>query len=86
MAFAHYDPFWRQMRKLCVLRLFSRKRADSWDFVRKEVNSMVQLLTSNTRTAVNMGELVLGPTRDIIYSAVFGSSSHMGQDEFIKIL
>ncbi|KAJ6398372.1 hypothetical protein OIU77_019218 [Salix suchowensis] len=25
MAFAHYGPFWRQMRKLCVMKLFSRK-------------------------------------------------------------
>ncbi|KAJ6420190.1 hypothetical protein OIU84_030155 [Salix udensis] len=32
MAFAHYGPFWRQMRKLCVMKLFSRKRAESAAF------------------------------------------------------
>ncbi|KAF2312362.1 hypothetical protein GH714_034367 [Hevea brasiliensis] len=36
MAFAHYGPFWRQMRKLCVMKLFSRKRAESWESVRDE--------------------------------------------------
>ncbi|KAM0062974.1 putative cytochrome P450 [Helianthus debilis subsp. tardiflorus] len=30
MAFVDYGPFWRQMRKLSVMKLFSRKRAESW--------------------------------------------------------
>ncbi|KAK8637420.1 hypothetical protein V6N13_064839 [Hibiscus sabdariffa] len=40
MAFAHYGPFWRQMRKLCVVKLFSRKRAESWESVRDEVENL----------------------------------------------
>nr|ALC76578.1 ferulate-5-hydroxylase [Trapa bicornis] len=86
MAFAHYGPFWRQMRKLCVMKLFSRKRAESWASVRDEVDKMVLSVTGNTGTAVNVGELVFCPTRDIIYRAAFGASNDEGQDEFIKIL
>lgn len=86
MAFAHYGPFWRQMRKLCVMKLFSRKRAESWDSVRDEVDSMVHLVSQNKNTPINIGELVFGLTRDIIYRAAFGSSTKDGQDEFIKIL
>ncbi|CAI9110884.1 OLC1v1010976C1 [Oldenlandia corymbosa var. corymbosa] len=86
MAFAHYGPFWRQMRKLCVMKLFSRKRAESWDSVRDEVDGMIRTVSSNTGSAVNIGELVFGLTRNIIYRAAFGSCSHEGQDEFIKIL
>ncbi|XP_011090419.1 cytochrome P450 84A1-like [Sesamum indicum] len=86
MAFAHYGPFWRQMRKLCVMKLFSRKRAESWDSVRDEVDDMVRTVAMSTGTAVNIGELVFGLTRNIIYRAAFGSSSHEGQDDFIKIL
>ncbi|KAA8531944.1 hypothetical protein F0562_006339 [Nyssa sinensis] len=86
MAFAHYGPFWRQMRKLCVMKLFSRKRAESWESVRDEVDSMVRVVVSNTGKPVNIGELVFSLTRDIIYRAAFGSSSHEGQDDFIKIL
>ncbi|KAI3451028.1 hypothetical protein Pfo_007693 [Paulownia fortunei] len=86
MAFAHYGPFWRQMRKLCVMKLFSRKRAESWDSVRDEVDDMVRAVATSTGTAVNIGELVFGLTRNIIYRAAFGSSSHEGQDDFIKIL
>ncbi|KAL3525321.1 hypothetical protein ACH5RR_013693, partial [Cinchona calisaya] len=86
MAFAHYGPFWRQMRKLCVMKLFSRRRAESWDSVRDEVNEMIKLTASSTGSAVNLGELVFGLTRNIIYRAAFGSSCREGQDEFIKIL
>ncbi|KAJ6739151.1 CYTOCHROME P450 FAMILY MONOOXYGENASE [Salix koriyanagi] len=39
MAFANYGPFWRQTRKICAMKLFSRKRAESWASVRDEVES-----------------------------------------------
>ncbi|KAF3440760.1 hypothetical protein FNV43_RR19046 [Rhamnella rubrinervis] len=86
MAFAHYGPFWRQMRKLCVMKLFSRKRAESWDSVRDEVDKTVRTVAANTGKAVNIGELVFALTRDIIYRAAFGTSGQEGQDEFISIL
>ncbi|XP_057806894.1 cytochrome P450 84A1-like [Salvia miltiorrhiza] len=86
MAFANYGPFWRQMRKLCVMKLFSRKRAESWDSVRDEVDHMVRAVAGSAGQPVNIGELVFGLTRNIVYRAAFGSSSHEGQDEFIGIL
>ncbi|XP_076936520.1 cytochrome P450 84A1-like [Bidens hawaiensis] len=86
MAFANYGPFWRQMRKLCVMKLFSRKRAESWDSVRDEVDSMIRITAASTGCSVNLGELVFGLTHDIIYRAAFGSISHEGKEEFIKIL
>ncbi|KAK1359861.1 Ferulate-5-hydroxylase [Heracleum sosnowskyi] len=86
MAFANYGPFWRQMRKISVMKLFSRKRAESWDSVREEVDEMVRYVVSNAGLSVNIGELVFGLTRNIIYRAAFGSISRTGQDEFIKIM
>ncbi|KAI8030654.1 Cytochrome P450 84A1 [Camellia lanceoleosa] len=86
MAFAHYGPFWRQMRKLCVMKLFSRKRAESWESVRDEVDYMVRSVVTSAGSAVNIGEMVFALTRNITYRAAFGSSSHEGQDDFIKIL
>ncbi|KAK7307501.1 hypothetical protein VNO77_40628 [Canavalia gladiata] len=86
MAFAHYGPFWRQMRKLCVMKLFSRKRAESWQSVRDEVDVAVRAFAENTGKAVNIGEMVFNLTKNIIYRAAFGSSSQEGQDEFIAIL
>ncbi|XWS29235.1 hypothetical protein CRYUN_Cryun24cG0010800 [Craigia yunnanensis] len=86
MAFAHYGPFWRQMRKLCVMKLFSRKRAESWESVKDEVKSLVKAVSTNTGKAVNVGELIFNLTKNITYRAAFGSISEEGQDEFIKIL
>lgn len=86
MAFAHYGPFWRQMRKLCVMKLFSRKHAESWQSVRDEVDYAVRTVSDNIGNPVNIGELVFNLTKNIIYLAAFGSSSREGQDEFIGIL
>lgn len=86
MAFAHYGPFWRQMRKICVMRVFSRKRAESWRSVRDEVDKTVRAVAGSIGTVVNIGELVFALTRDITYRAAFGASATEGQDEFIGIL
>ncbi|OMO74405.1 Cytochrome P450 [Corchorus capsularis] len=86
MAFANYGPFWRQMRKLCIMKLFSRKRAESWVPVREEVGSTVETVMKELGSPVNIGELVFALTRNITYRAAFGSFSREGQDEFVKIL
>ncbi|KAL7125423.1 hypothetical protein ABFS83_14G116300 [Erythranthe nasuta] len=86
MAFAHYGPFWRQMRKICVTKLFSRKRAGSWASAREEIDSFVKTLDSRVGSPVNVGETVLGLTKNITYRAAFGSVSRDGQGEFVKIM
>ncbi|CAN1813942.1 Cytochrome P450 84A1 [Linum perenne] len=87
MAFAHYGPFWRQMRKISVMKLFSRKRAVSWESVRDEVDCMVKTVGQAAAAAspINVGELIFTLTMNITYRAAFGSKNE-GQDEFIKIL
>ncbi|KAK7262923.1 hypothetical protein RJT34_30504 [Clitoria ternatea] len=86
MAFANYGAFWRQMRKICVIKLFSRKRAESWKSVRDEVDVTVRAVRASNGKAVNVGELVSNLTKNITYRAAFGSSCREGQDEFITIL
>ncbi|KAL5858337.1 hypothetical protein ACOSQ3_005795 [Xanthoceras sorbifolium] len=86
MAFADYGPFWRQMRKICIVKLFSRRRAESWASVREEVDSTVRTVMEKTGQPVNIGELVFVLTRNITYRAAFGSFSHDGQDDFVKIM
>lgn len=85
MAFAHYGPFWRQMRKLCLMKLFSRKRAESWESVRDEVDFMVKTVVANKGKPLNVGELISTLTMNIIYRAAFGFKNE-GQEEFIRIL
>ncbi|XP_043712007.1 cytochrome P450 84A1-like [Telopea speciosissima] len=86
MAFAHYGPFWRQMRKLCVMKLFSRRRAESWASVRDEVDSMVLTVASKAGEPVNVGKLVFSLTMNITYRAAFGSDILEGQEKFVSIM
>lgn len=88
MAFAHYGPFWRQARKLCVMRLFSKKRAESWASVRVEVDGAVRAVAkcAGSGAAVNLGELMSKTTMSIIFRAAFGTQNHGDQEEFIAIL
>ncbi|KAG7579567.1 Cytochrome P450 superfamily [Arabidopsis thaliana x Arabidopsis arenosa] len=86
MAFAPYGPFWRQMRKVCVMKVFSRRRSESWASVRDEVNKIIRSLSSNVGNPVNVGELIFTLTRNITYRAAFGAACETEQDEFIRIL
>ncbi|KAL8540162.1 hypothetical protein ACS0TY_001661 [Phlomoides rotata] len=86
MAFAHYGPFWRQMRKICVTKVFSRKRAESWASVRDEIDSYIKAIDARVGSPVNVGETVLGLTKNITYRAAFGSISQEGQEQFVRIM
>jgi ferulate-5-hydroxylase len=87
MAFAHYGPFWRQMRKLCVMKLFSRRRTESWASARDEVVSTVRTVAAKVGTPINLGELVFNLTNNIIFRAAFGVQISLGdQNKFISIL
>uniref|UniRef100_A0A7N0T0U5 Ferulate 5-hydroxylase n=1 Tax=Kalanchoe fedtschenkoi TaxID=63787 RepID=A0A7N0T0U5_KALFE len=86
MAFGNYGPFWRQMRKICVMKVFSRKRAESWAAVGHEVDSAVEAIKKSIGSPVNLGELVFCLTRNVTYKSAFGSISERGQEEFVKIL
>ncbi|KAJ4963431.1 hypothetical protein NE237_023370 [Protea cynaroides] len=86
MAFAHYGPFWRQMRKICVMRVFSRRRAESWASVREEVDSMIQTVGSMTGESINVGKYVFAFSMNITYRAAFGSDVLDGQEKFVSII
>ncbi|KAG8364378.1 hypothetical protein BUALT_Bualt19G0122600 [Buddleja alternifolia] len=86
MAFAHYGPFWRQMRKICVTKVFSRKRVGSWASVRQEIDFLIRDIDARVLSPINIGEMVLGLTKNITYRAAFGSMSQEGQGEFVRIM
>lgn len=86
MVFAHYGPFWRKIRKLCVIRLFSRKRAKSWLSVHYEVDDMVQDLLGRAGSPINIGELMFKLTKNVTYRAAFGPKFSKGVDELFAIL
>jgi len=87
MAFANYGPFWRQIRKLSVMKLFSRRRAETWAAVRDELAALVRAVASaGAGEAVNLGELIFNLTKNVTFRAAFGTRDGEDQEEFISIL
>ncbi|KAE8782125.1 cytochrome P450 84A1 [Hordeum vulgare] len=86
MAFAHYGPFWRQMRKLCVMKLFSRRRPDTWLAVRDESAALVRAVARRSGETVNLGELIFNLAKNVTFRAAFGAGDGGKQEEFVAIL
>lgn len=87
MAFARYGPFWRQMRKLCVAKLFSRRqRSLSWRTVRGEVDGLVRSLAAQRGSVANVGDLVFKLASNVTLRAAFGARSRDDEVEFMAII
>ncbi|KAG8073126.1 hypothetical protein GUJ93_ZPchr0006g40821 [Zizania palustris] len=86
MAFSHYGHFWRQVRKLSAVKLFSRRRAQSWLAVRDESAALVRTIARSAGEAVDLGELIFGLTKHVIFRAAFGTRNGGGHDELVALL
>ncbi|XP_048136335.1 cytochrome P450 71B10-like isoform X2 [Rhodamnia argentea] len=77
MAFVEYGDYWRELRKLCVLELFSAKQTQSVRHVREEeVGSMIESIarSAESGTPVNMSEKFMALTADITCRVAFGKA------------
>ncbi|KAF7027421.1 hypothetical protein CFC21_039464 [Triticum aestivum] len=86
MAFAHNGAYWRQMRKLCVTKIFSRRRAETWLAVREGYGALAREVGRRSGEAVNLGELIFNLTVSVIFRAAFSTCDEDGLIEFIAIL
>ena len=58
----------------------------SWSSVRDEVDATLPAASDKSGEPLNIGELVINLTKNIIFRAAFGSQGHEDQHEFIGIL
>ncbi|TXG46898.1 hypothetical protein EZV62_026192 [Acer yangbiense] len=57
IAFSPYSDYWKEIRKICVLELFSSKRVKSFASVREEsVASFIDLISQTSPNPVNLSE------------------------------
>lgn len=75
MAFSPYSEHWREIRKICVLELFSLKRVQSFHFIREEetaflINSISESAAS--ATPVDLSEKIFALTGSVIFRMAFG--------------
>ncbi|KAF3431167.1 hypothetical protein FNV43_RR25897 [Rhamnella rubrinervis] len=77
MGFTPYSDYWREMRKICVLELFSTKRVQSYRSIREEeVDSLINSISQSSASAtpVDLTEKLFSLTASIIFRIAFGTT------------
>ncbi|XP_050208581.1 5-OH-xanthotoxin synthase-like [Mercurialis annua] len=75
LAFAPYDDYWREMRKICVLHLLSSNRVQSFRPIREEeVSRMIRNVSklAGESKPVNLTEEMMGFTSTAICRVAYG--------------
>ncbi|XP_015088335.1 cytochrome P450 83B1-like [Solanum pennellii] len=75
IVFAPYNDSWREMRKICVLHLFSLKKVQSFRPIREdEVSRMIKKISQHVVTSqiTNLSNLMILLSSSIIFRVAFG--------------
>ncbi|KAF4378677.1 hypothetical protein F8388_006128 [Cannabis sativa] len=94
LAFSPYGKYWRELRKIYVLEVFSVKRVNSYQSVREEevaklVNSISHHSSSSPGAAVDLTKKLYALTASIIFRTAFGTTfkdSKFSEEKLYKIL
>jgi len=88
IAFAPYGSYWKKVRKICTMELFSPKRINSFQPIREEeLTNMVKMVGSHDEgSPINLTHAVLSSMYNIISRAALGKKRTKDQDEFMSIL
>ncbi|KAL2946311.1 hypothetical protein AAZX31_20G006500 [Glycine max] len=84
---APYGHYWRQLRKICTVELFTQKRVNSFKPIREEeLGNLVKMIDSHGgSSSINLTEAVLLSIYNIISRAAFGMKCK-DQEEFISVV
>ncbi|KAK7310355.1 hypothetical protein RJT34_07817 [Clitoria ternatea] len=86
IVFAPYGNYWRQLRKICTMELFTQRRVNSFKPIREEeLNNLIKRIKSQEGSPTNITEAILSSMYAIISRAAFGRKCKR-QDEFISVL
>ncbi|XP_010435288.1 PREDICTED: cytochrome P450 71A20 [Camelina sativa] len=85
VAFAPYGEYWRQMKSICIQNLLSNKMVRSYEKIREdEIKLMIKKLekasSSSSLSPVNISQLFMTLTNDIICRAALGRKYSSKED------
>ncbi|XP_050216071.1 desmethyl-deoxy-podophyllotoxin synthase-like [Mercurialis annua] len=73
LAFAPYGPFWRHMRKICTMELFTAKRVQSFRPIREEeILNVMKSISCSEGSEVDLSTMLFGYTYKVVSGAAFG--------------
>ncbi|KAI9116273.1 hypothetical protein K1719_012440 [Acacia pycnantha] len=76
IAFAPYGNYWRQLRKICTLELFSAKRVQSCRSIREEeVSTLVRDISEHEGSFINLSRKLFPLTNSIAARSAFGKKT-----------
>lgn len=88
-----YNEYWREMRKICTLHLFTSKRVQSFRPDREEevflmINKIRSLITASGshKAVVNLNETLMTLTRTIICRIAYGMKQGQEMSRFHELL
>ncbi|XP_050234952.1 premnaspirodiene oxygenase-like [Mercurialis annua] len=86
IGFARYGDHWRQMRKICMLELFSVRRVQLFRPIREEaVSNLISSIASSAESPTNLTKMLNLLSSSIITKAAFGKKCLVDQEEFLPI-
>ncbi|XP_057736953.1 cytochrome P450 71D9-like [Arachis stenosperma] len=89
IALAPYGNYWRQLKKICTLELFTLKRVDSFQLIREEeftslIKRIIAATNNNNGSPVNLTQEVFSTIYTVTSRAAFGMK-FKDQERFILL-
>ncbi|XP_073009296.1 trimethyltridecatetraene synthase-like [Typha latifolia] len=73
ITWSPYGPYWRQARKMCLMELFSAKRLESYEYIRKEeVRALLTSLFESSGRKVMLKDYLSTVSLNVITRMVLG--------------
>lgn len=94
ITWSPYGPYWRQARKMCIMELFSAKRLESYEYIRKEeMKALLRGLFESSNTNILLKDHLSTVSLNVISRMVLGKKytdesedSIVSPDEFKRML
>ncbi|XP_061340234.1 cytochrome P450 71D11-like [Gastrolobium bilobum] len=84
IGFSPYGNYWRHLRKICTMELFTQKRVSSFQPIREEeLTNLVKRIDSQKGSPINLTQAVTSSIYTINSRAAFGKKCK-DQEEFIS--
>ncbi|KAK1382434.1 Cytochrome P450 mono-oxygenase [Heracleum sosnowskyi] len=87
MTWSSYGTYWKQLRKICLMEIFSGKRLDSFQYIRvEEMKKLMKSLYNSSGKPIVLKDYVVKLSFNVIGRIVLGKSYLDGEvdDQVIK--
>nr|UTU07508.1 cytochrome P450 71CD4 [Ailanthus altissimus] len=85
IAFVPYGDYWRQIRKISRMELFSVRKVQALHYIREDQSSkLIESIRASAGSVINLSKEVSHYTSTVVARAAFGSGCK-DQDKFIRL-